>query len=254
MAIKTNLKSLTPRRQQYKKEITLLSKGFNDPAWAGGKLTIYPWDNTIDQWIVDNLRKLSRQDLIFGLLGQVADLNGGKLDNFVADEINVVLLVSRALTTDGAVVYTAQCPYCGSKTEETIKVPDELGKIGEKAVGYPGYDTVTLPDVKDVVKLRPLLIADEKVIIGQRANRDAVPDGELRTILRIVEINDSKPDNLDEMIQWFRALSPRDCKFLDDEGRKITPHLDTNIPHKCDEAACGRSFTFPLSFDSEFFR
>ena len=102
MAIKTNLKSLAPRRQVYKREITLLSHGYNNQkAWPDGKLTVYPWDNTIDQWLVDNLRRLSRQDLVYGLLKNCCDLNGGPVDDFIADEINVVLLVSRALTTDG---------------------------------------------------------------------------------------------------------------------------------------------------------
>jgi hypothetical protein len=256
MPIKTNLKSLTPRRQQYKREITLLSHGYNNPtAWPDGKITVYPWDNAIDQWLIENVRKNSRQELVYGLLKHCCDLNGGPVDDFVADEINVVLLVSRALSSDGVVLYTSMCPFCGTKKNEQIKVPDELQKVGEKTADYPGFDTVTLPAVQDVIKLRPLLVKDEKLIINREDDqKKVIPDSELRTMMRVVTINDSKPDTLDELAAWYRALHAKDAKFLDDKGREITPHLNTNIPHVCDDQECGRKFTFPITFDQEFFR
>ena len=256
MPIKTNLKSLTPRRQQYKREIQLLSHGYSSPtAWPDGKLTVYPWDNSIDQWLIDNVRKTSRQELVIGLLRHCCDLNGGHADDFIADEINIVLLVSRALSTDGVVVYTVVCPHCGSKKQETIKVPDELEKLGEKSSAYPGYDSITLPVVNDVVLVRPLLVRDEKLIVGREDDKKrVVPDAELRTVMRVVSINDSKPDTLEELVTWFRALHVRDSKFLEDQGRELTPHLNSNIPHTCDDADCGKQFNFPLSFDQEFFR
>src|SRR5512139_1935475 len=256
MPIKTNLKSLTPRRQQYKREITLLSHGYNNPtAWPDGKITVYPWDNAIDQWLIENVRKLNKQELVYGLLKHCCDLNGGAVDDFVADEINVVLLVSRALTSDGTVVYTSLCPFCGAKKNENIKVPDELEKVGEKTADYCGFDAVTLPVVQDVVKLRPLLVKDEKLVLNRDdEQKKVIPDAELRTVMRVVAINDTKPDTLDELVTWYRALHAKDAKFLDDKGREITPHLNTNVPHVCDEPECGRKFTHPLTFDQEFFR
>ena len=256
MAIKTNLKSLTPRRQQYKQEITLLSHGYNNPtAWPDGKLIVYPWDNAVDQWLIDHVRKLNKTELVYGLLRHCCDLNGGKIEDFVAEEINVVLLVSRALSTDGVVVYTSMCPFCGAKKQERIKVPDELEKVGEKKADYPGFDEITLPTVSDKVKLRPLLVTDEKLIVERgEEQKKAVPDAELRTLMRVIEINGTKPDTQEELVTWFRALHSKDAKFLDDEGRRLTPHLNTNIPHVCDEAECGRKFTHPITFDQEFFR
>jgi hypothetical protein len=256
MPIKSNLKSLVPRRQQYKREIELLSHGYNDQtAWPGGKLTVYPWDDATDRWMIENVRKLNKQDLVYGLLRICCDLNGGNIDNFVADEINVVLMVSRALTTDGVVVYNATCPQCGAKKQEEIKVPDQLGKIGEKTADYVGYDEITLPMVRDKVKLRPLLVKDEKTIIGRKdADKKALSDAELRTIMRVVSIGDGNPETLDELVQWYRALHAKDSRFLEDEGRRITPHLDTNIPHICDEPDCGHKFIQSLTIDQEFFR
>lgn len=256
MPIKTNLQSRVPRRQQYKREITLLSHGYTNPtAWPDGKITVYPWDNSIDQWLIENIRKMSKPELVFGLLRNCCDLNGGNIDDFVADEINVVLLVSRALSTDSVVVYTSVCPHCGFKKEETLKVPDELEKVGEKTSDYKGFDAVTLPVVGDVVTLRPLLVRDEKLIINRQDDaRKAVPDSELRTLMRINTINESKPDTLEELVIWFRALHAKDAKFLEDMGRDLTPHLNTLVPHVCDAPECGRKFTFPLNFDQEFFR
>ena len=256
MPIKTNLKSLVPRRQQYKREITLLSHGYSNPAaWPDGKLTVFPWDNSIDQWLLDNLRKSNKQELVFGLLRHCCDLNGGNVDDFVGDEINVVLLVSRALSTDGVVMYTSVCPYCSAKKQETIRVPEQLEKIGEKTADYPGFDSITLPVIADVVKIRPLLVRDEKLIINREdEKKKVVPDAELRTLMRVVAINDSKPDTLDELVIWFRALHAKDSKFLEDKGREITPHLNTNVPHVCDDPDCGKTFNFPLTFDQEFFR
>lgn len=256
MPIKSNLKSMTPRRQQYKREITLLSHGYNNQtAWPDGKITVYPWDSAIDQWLVENVRKLSKQELVYGLLRHCCDLNGGKVDDFVADEINVILLVSRALSSDGIVVYTSQCPFCGFKKQEKIKVPDELEKLGEKSVDYPGFDVITLAEAKDVVKIRPLLVKDEKSIVAREEDaRKVVSDGELRTVMRVVSINDTHADTLEELVTWYRALHAKDAKFLEDEGRRLTPHLNTNIPHICDDQDCGKKFTFPLNFDQEFFR
>ena len=121
--------------------------------------------------------------------------------------------------------------------------------------GYPGYDVIELPVVKDVVKIRPLLVADERSIASRtEENRAAVPDTELRPLMRVVSINDTKPDTLDELVVWFRALHASDAKFLEDKGREITPHLNTAIPHICDERDCNQRFSFPLTLDQEFFR
>ena len=256
MPIRTNLKSLAPRRQAYKQEITLLSHGYSNPAaWPDGKLVVYPWDNTVDQWLIENVRRQSKQELVYGLLRRCCDLNGGNVDDFVAEEINVVLLVSRALSTDGVVLYGTTCPHCGFKKSEKIKVPAELEKVGEKAADYPGFDMVTLPTVGDIIKLHPLLVRDEKLIINRDdEKKKAVPDSELRPLMRVTAINDTKADTLEELVTWYRALHPADSKFLDEEGRRLTPHLNTNIPHVCDEQECGRKFLHPVTFDQEFFR
>jgi len=248
------MKTLTPRRQAFKREIILLSHGFsNRTAWPGGKLTVYPWDSEVDEYLIEMARKTSRQQLVFGLLGKLCDLNGGKIDEFVADEVQTVLLVARALSTEGTVHYTSQCPFCAAKKIEQIKVPDELEKAGEKPDDYPGYDDITLPMCKDVVRVRPLLVKDERVIEDRSTEqKQQVSDTRLRLLLPIVSINDTKPDTLEELIAYSKALHPRDAKFIEEEERRLSPHLNTNLPHVCDD--CGKQFTHLLSFDQDFFR
>ena len=248
------MKSLIPRRQAFKREITLLSHGFsNRTAWPGGKITVYPWDSEIDEYLIETARKTSRQQLVFGLLAKLCDLNGSKVDDFVADEVQTVLLVARALSMEGLVRYTSQCPFCAKKKIEQIKVPAELERVGEKPDDYPGYDDITLPECKDVVRIRPLLVKDEKIIEDRSVEQKAlISDTRLRLLLPIVTINDSMTNMIDELVAYFKALHPRDAKFIEDEEKRLSPHLNTNIPHMCDD--CGKEFKHLLSFDQDFFR
>jgi len=254
MPIRSNLKSFTPRREQYKREITLLSKGYTSPkAWPDGKLTVYPWDNEVDEWVIENVRRLSKEEFIFALLGKCCNLNGGDVALFISDEINLVLLVSRARLSADRVTYLAVCPFCGYKKEESAMIPDELEPLGVKAADYPGWDAITLPEINDVVKIRPLMVRDERMIVGRlEIERRITSDALLRTLLRVVSINDTQPDKLAELVEWYRALPPKDAKFLEDEGRRLTPHLNTAMPHKCDE--CLKEFKHVLDFNAEFFR
>lgn len=256
MPIKSKLKSTVPRREAYKRQITLLSHGYSNPtAWPDGKITVYPWDSEMDQWIIDNTRKMTQEELLYGMLCICCDMNGGKVEEFVAEEITVVLLVSRALTNDGTVVYEATCPACGKSTKESIKIPDQLEKVGEKAANYVGFDVRTLPVIGDVVKLRPLLVKDEQAIFQRpKESMGLVSNRDLRTLMRIVSINDTVADSLDELVTWWNALPPKDAKFIREEGIAITPHLNTQIPHICDDPACRTQFTKPLGIDAEFFR
>lgn len=257
MPIKTNLKSLTPRRQAFKKAIVLPSHGFSSPqAWPNGQITVYPWDSTVDDFLLEASRKSSaKQNVLFDLVALLCDLNGGKLDDFVADETNIILLVSRALAQDNTILYTSVCPFCNAKEQEKVKVPDELEKVSEKQADYPGFDVITLPDCKDVIKVRPLLIADERAILERSgAERAKISDNTLRTLMRVVTINDSKPDTLAELKEWFDALPPKDARYLEEQARELSPHLNTLIPHVCANPTCAREFKHNLTFDQDFFR
>ena len=246
---------LTPRRQQYKKTITLMSHGFsNRQAWPDGQLTVYPWDTTVDSFLLETSRH-NPTTALFNMLSKVCDLNGGDVDDFVADEVNVVLLVARALASDNTLVYTSHCPFCNTQRREHIQVPNELEKIAEKNSTYPGFDTVTLPNCKDVVTIRPLLVRDEKLLANRVLEQQAIlSDLELRQMLPIGTINDTKPETLEELTVYYRALSPPDLKYLIDSERELSPHLNSLIQHVCENLACKREFQHLLSFAEDFFR
>jgi hypothetical protein len=254
MPIKTNMKSLQPRRQAFKREIQLLSKGFSAPeAWPEGKITVFPWDSDVDAYLMEKVNKGGRGNLLYGILEKVCNLNGASVDKFVFSEINGILLFSRALRFNGPVEYDSHCPHCHSTDKESIKIPEELSPIGEKEVGYKGMDSITLPGCKDVITLRPLLVADQKKIEDRAKNEwKSVPERVAQIVYPIVDINGGRPDTIEELITYYEALSPDDCIYLEEQEIALTPHLDTKIPHKCKE--CGKDFYHTLMFDQEFFR
>lgn len=248
------MKSLTPRRQAYSQKIHLLSGGFSSPtAFPNGEITVYPWDTSVDDWLAERLKKGNRNTLLFDLIPQVCDLNGCPIEQFVVGDVNTVLLVSRSIRYKNLIEYSHQCPHCRAEGEDKIKVPEELGKIGEKGEGYPGFDTITLPDCQDVVKIRPLLVKDELNINARdEASKKLATDHVLHILFPIVEINGGKPDLIDDAVRWYGALSPNDMAFLEEQENVLYPHLDTEIPHNCD--ACGKSFKHTLDFNQDFFR
>lgn len=254
MPIKTNMTSLKPRRQAYKKEIQLLSKGFSAPqAWPEGRITVYPWDSEIDAFLLDQT-KHGKGNLLYGILERVCHLNGASVDQFVFSEINTVLLLSRAIQFDGIIEYESSCPFCKATDREKIQVPHELEPIAEKAANYPGYDDITLPDCKDVVRIRPLLVKDHKKI-EDRLETEGWQDytqRHLEIYLPIVAVNGGTPDNMDEVANYYQALSPNDARFLEEQESALSPRLDNRIPHQCKK--CSKTFFHTLMFDQEFFR
>lgn len=255
MSIVTNLKSKAPRRQQYKEQIQLVSHGYSNPeAWPDGVITVFPWDNEIDEALVNLSKRASaRNTMLYSIVEKLVDLNGASADDLVAEEVVTILLCARALSNNGVLMYQSRCPACAYTTEETVKVPHELEKISEKSKEYPGYDDIVLPVLNDIVRIRPLLVRDEKSIaevISEKVFKSS--ESVLRAIAPIVSIGGGIPDNKQELIEWHGALHPTDVKFLADEERRITPRLSTTLKHECDR--CGIGFEHTLSFDAHFFR
>jgi hypothetical protein len=151
------------------------------------------------------------------------------------------------------VEYECTCPNCRTTTVETITVPDELGRVGEKDTSYPGFDTLTLPECQDVLQVRPLQVKDESIILAREpASKALMTDRVMHILMPIVSINDGKPDAWEEATRWYNALSPSDAQYLEDRENELYPHLATEIPHLCDQ--CQKKFKHTLDFTAEFFR
>lgn len=258
MPIRTNMTSLKPRRQAFSREIQLPSRGYtNRDAWPNGRLTVFPWDTGIDSFLFDRMRQqTSRNEVLYSLVEKVCNLNGGKVDDLIASEVNIILLVSRALGSaneKGVVSYDSHCPRCQRVMAETIAIPDELGVVGAKPEDYAGFDVITLPNCKDKVAVKPLKVGDERLVLDRSSDeKRRVDDKTLRTAMAVVTINDSRADTLSELVQYLDALSPTDIAFLETQHAELSPHLDASIAHKCD--SCGHEFKELLTFDTEFFR
>jgi hypothetical protein len=254
MSIRSNMKNLQPRRQAYKREIQLLSKGFSAPkTWPDGKITVHPWDSDIDALLLERSKRGGRENLLYGILEHICGLTEPEVDQFVFSEINMVLLLARSIQFGGVVEYQSVCPYCKTTDAETINIPGDLGRVGEKQAGYAGYDEITLPECKDVVHVRPLLVKDHRKI----EEAEDVPgsktysDRHKQLLFSIVSVNGGAPETLDEVATWYFALSPADAALLETEQEKLSPHLDNKIQHKCKK--CAREFFHTLLFDQEFF-
>lgn len=254
--IKTNLRSLEPARERLKKTITLLSKGYSAPElFPGGQLTIYPWDTEVSSWLAMN-RAVNPNRILYTLCGKLTAMSEEKVNKFVAGEVILVLLVARALASDQQLTYTARCPFCGTLERATVAVPEGLERIGEKPADYPGYDEITLPDAKDVLRIRPLLVSDEIAIADAAPEKGSyrISDAGARLLASIVAVNGSIADSLQELVTYYRALSPSDIQFFVDEVDRLTPHLNTERKHKCGNPRCERMFSHELALDEEFFR
>lgn len=255
MALKTNLPDLTAARERFRKSIQLLSHGYSAPdIFKDGSVNIFPWTTETSEWFVEQSRKLSGLMLTRATLARLMGLREADVDRMVASEAMLVLLVSRALATQHKILYTCVCPHCGhEQPKESITVPDQLEKVGEKTAEYKGFDEVTLPESADVVRIRPLLLGDELKIEG-RSKQDRVKctDGVARTLTAIVSVGGGTPDSLDELLQYYRALTPTDAEFLEDQIDFLSPHLNTRVRHKCEK--CTREFDHDLGLDAAFFR
>ncbi len=254
MAFQSKMKTLQPRRVQFQTKVKLLSGGYVRPeAFPNGEITVFPWDVGVDDWLAERSKKGNQDTLLFELCAHVCDMRACPLDLFVIGDVNTVLLVSRALRYNGSVEYECQCPGCKFISVETIKVPDELVRVGEKDPNsYPGWDEIVLPDCQDVVHVRPLQVKDEKKLAEDELLKKIMTEHVAHILMPIVSINDGTPDAWEQVLAWWNALSPKDAAFLESKENELYPHLDTNLPHICDR--CGKKFLHQLDFSSDFFR
>lgn len=254
MAIKTNLQSMEPSRERLKRSIKLISGGYYaKDKLPGGTLTVYPWDTTVDAWMMDQFRNNPRPTILWEVVAKLCLLNGLKVEDMTVGDAYTVLLVARAVRSKNILQYTSKCPSCGDTATEHLAVPDDLEKVAEKAPNYPGWDDVTLPESKDVVRVRPLFVKDS-VAIAERTpeqKRD-ISESLASTLCCITSVGGGSPDSYSELATWYAALDPADVTFLEKEQARLSPRLSQVIKHKC--AECKTEFNHTISFDQEFFR
>jgi hypothetical protein len=257
MALNSNITDRRSRREKFKKEITLISGGFASPeAFPEGKITVYPWDSSIDAWLTEAANKATGTDrdrLLYDLMTKICNLNGCKLEDFVLGDVNAVLMTARSIANQNQIQYLTVCPKCGKEEIANVQVPEELKPIGQKPAGYKGTDAVTLSDSKDLVEIRPLRIRDE-LAIGGRAieERNRISNHIAHIIAPVVTVNATQADRIEELLEWYEALSPHDSRQLEDFIEISMPHLSQELPHKCEE--CGNLWAHRLVLDQEFFR
>ncbi len=254
MPIKTKLTTLTPSTERLKTTIQLISGGYSiREASPDGKLTVFPWDSEVSQWVIDTTNQDNDQ-FAARVVSRLTRLDQKVVDAFVASELMLVMLVARSLVTSGTLTYTAQCPHCGRRqAPSTIRVPHDLGKVGEKALDYRGVDLITLPTCGDELAVRPVLVRDQARLSDESYKRFGLSRNALQSIMGIVEVGGGTPDKLDELVTYYRALPPSDVEFLARKQRELSPALDLLVPHVCDNPECNKPFQHNLGLSYDFF-
>lgn len=257
MPIKSNITDRRPRSEKFRREIQLISGGYACPAaFPGGKITILPWDSSIDQWLSDSSNEATgaaRDRILYDLLAKLCILGPCKLEDFVLGDVNTVLLVARSIANLNKIEYLTKCPACGQEEIDSIVVPDELKPVGQKSANYNGFDTITLPESKDVVAVRPLRIRDTLDVIGRTPEAKAkISDSQAMQIAPIVSINDTTPERIDELMEWHGWLHPLDVTALEQFQEDNTPHLSQELTQQCGK--CKAIYMHKLVIDQEFFR
>lgn len=252
MALTSKLPSLVPASERLKQTITLISSGYSlKPEIGEGQLTVYPWDGEISEWVVSSARA---KDPLFSvaIVQKLTRLPTVLMDRFVASELLLIMLVGRALTTKGGVEYRATCPHCQTVQQlSKLKVPGELGVLGAKANDYPGFDEITLPECGDVIKLRPLLVANLREVSEVRPA--TISESGANLAASIQSVNGTVAATPTELFQYYLALPPADVTYLRKKSRELSPALDTLVPHTCDSEQCRQPFHYNLGMHYDFF-
>lgn len=262
MAIKSHVKDIPTAKARFKREIALISGGYVDrTAFPEGKITVFPWGNDAEEFIVAKSRGKKKQNIVFDLFPKLCDLNGCNPDSFLAGEALLVLMISRAITRNSVISLNLTCPECDHSWVQEVIVPDNLEKIGEKPENYPGYDTFQLKESEDFVLMRPLTVGDQKDIMGRPAHLRIIPDhiAELLTAVQSVASTEEevisgqfKADSALELYEWYQRLSPMDASALGKKLYEITPQLSGKLTVECPE--CKHEFIREIDINEEFFR
>lgn len=254
MPIKSNITDKRPRSEKYRRTIKLISGGYACPsAFPNGDIVVLPWDSSTDHWLTEQANANKGDRILFDLMAKLCVLGDCPLEDFVIGDVNTILLVSRSIAEMNKIQYLAKCPECGEEELDEVLVPDELKPIGQKQPDYKGFDLVTLEDCKDVVAVRPLRIKDALAISGRAPEaKQKINDHLAHLIAPVVSINDSTPERIEELVEWYNALHPHDAAQLEKFCDVNTPHLSQELPQQCPR--CKHMYPFNLRLDIDFFR
>ena len=254
MAIKTNLTSLAPRRETYKKSIPMVSGAYYDrQAFPDGKITVFPWDSSMDEWFLKRLREPNREYAMFDVIPRIADLHGCDVKRMLPVDTKLIYTASRSIANDLTVKYTARCPKCDTGHPGVSAIPGSLRPLAQKPLDYDGKETITLPDSKDIVCFRHVTVGDEYTLNERSVEeKNAVNYMVARLLVGILTVGGEPPTDRAELYTWYMALSPKDAKYLAQQEDELLPRPDYEVPFVCD--TCGHAFKFRLDLDESFFR
>jgi len=254
MPIKTNLEDLRDRKLKFGVEIQLVSRAYFAPEiLQDGMIRVFPWDTEVTSWTLRRMRQPRFHAYIADLAQKLADWKDVDILRVPIGDINTVNLVGRAMAYPSPVHYHYNCPHCPHVGTEVIKVPDALERKAEKPADYPGWDETILLDSQDEVRFRPMEVRD-LIDVEERSedSKRVIDDTTFNVCRQVVAVGGGTPTDMEEVVRWYRALSPSDAQQLLEDQKEAHPELETRIAYRCD--ACDGNFHFTLDFNTSFFR
>jgi hypothetical protein len=211
---------------------------------------------------------------------------GMNAERLIDGDYQYLLAIARALTYGEPYVFHATCPNCTHKETVTIRVPDDVPvKPPPEHVktldDLNDWLEVILPHTKDRVKWKYLSLANELSAIKQMglvvdayrkkkaAERKAAisqgitlpPDDgaevvgaseEIQWASRIVSINGTIPESLEEARTWVSGLYGKDMVTFMEAVQEKSIGVRFEYGLKCD--ACEFEYRVSYPLDREFFR
>ena len=198
-------------------------------------------------------------------------------NTLLAVDMMVILSLSRALTYGENYTFDSSCPECSHSEHHTIKVPEELPvktwKSHADAAALDLACTIKLPHCKDMVKVRPLTVADEialmegikkigdsgaMVIKGGASTEalsnlpDDIKDHVYRIARHIVSVNNTTPDDLADAINYVIRIEGVDKVNLEDFIVSSSCGIEYQWGVICDK--CNHKYRTVVPIGSYFFR
>lgn len=267
MAIKTNLNgnALSASTREYRLPSGGVTYRDKFPTFPD-TIIITPYSYRTEGVLSTNLTYFKKLAIISGMVVQNFP-EGFDPANLLNADVVTILAIARGLTYGEVYKFSSLCDNCGHKEPHTVKVPDDLQVktwSHKTMAALVKESTILLPHCKDKVAIGFLTLKDEdEIISGAAAVRKQVTDTAAaltsygdqqirRVAQRIVSVNTTTPDNLDEAINYVGKISGADMVALNKALVDLEPGLDFDWRIRCEK--CSHEYVAEVPMAMQFFR
>jgi len=248
-------KSKGPRKTQ---QYTLPSMGYKYPKeFPGGKVGVHSFNFDVEQILAGDADGQLKMNQITPL---VIDLpEGFKVGELLVADQFYLLMAARAMSFGEEYSFTTVCPTCGALEKHLYTLPDGL-PVNVLPPDFKEPLEFELPGCKDIVGIRFLTIDDEMMIANYAKQRKANhpdagdPGYKCRLAKHIVHVNEEKPTDLNDAIDYVAGLDGRDPAEFRYQVDTKSPGIRPLLKVQCPKDGCGVIYDAVFRVTAEFFR